>query len=122
MKKATLLLTLTVALAANSLDSYAQASASATANATATIVTPIAITKTSDLEFGNVAVSATTGGTVIIAPDGSRSSTGGVTLPTTSPITISAAAFTVTGTADYTYVITLPSATVTLTDGELPIR
>ena len=91
----------------------AQASASATS--TATIITPITITKTSDMNFGNVAVSATTNGTVVMTPAGVRSATAGVTLPGTSG-TVSAAAFTVNGQSGYTYAITLP-ASLTISDG-----
>ncbi|MHB9141405.1 MAG: DUF4402 domain-containing protein, partial [Paludibacter sp.] len=58
----------------------AQATASANATAAATIVTPIAITKTVDMNFGNVAVGASAG-TVILAPAGTRTTSGGVTLP-----------------------------------------
>ena len=59
------------------------AQATATATATATIVTPISISKTADMSFGNIAVSATTSGTVILSPAGSRTTggAGGVTLP-----------------------------------------
>ena len=91
----------------------AGAQSTATATATATIVTPISISNTSDMSFGNVAVQASTAGTVILAPAGTRTRTSGVTLPATTG-TVSAAAFTVTGTAGYTYAITLPT-TVTLT-------
>ncbi len=89
----------------------ASAQASATATATATIVTPITITKTTDMNFGNVAVSAATGGTVVMTPAGARSATSGVTLPATSG-TVSAAAFTVNGQGTYTYAITLPSSVI----------
>src|ERR1700730_18496238 len=78
--------------------SFAQASA--TANASATIVTPIAISKTADMNFGNVAVSGSAG-TVVLLPAGTRTSTGGVTLPATAG-TVTAAVFTVTGTGTYT--------------------
>jgi hypothetical protein len=91
------------------------AQASATATSSATIVTPITITKTSDMSFGNVAVSATTNGTVVMTPAGVRSATGGVTLPGTSG-TVSAASFTVNGQTGYTYAITLPTS-LTITDG-----
>ena len=95
--------------------SFAQASA--TASATATIITPISIAKNVDMRFGNVAVTAATGGTVILAPAGIRTTggAGGVTLPATTG-TVSAADFTVTGQASYTYAITLPSS-ATLSDG-----
>lgn len=53
--------------------------ASATATASANIIQPLEITKTADLAFGNIA-SGTADGTVVIAVDGSRTSTGGVTL------------------------------------------
>ena len=91
--------------------SYSQATATATASAT--IVTPISIAKTADLSFGNIAVQSSTGGTVVLAPAGSRTSTSGVTLPATAG-TVTAASFTVSGTSSYTYAITLPT-TATLT-------
>lgn len=100
-------------LAINS-DSYGQATA--TANASATIVTPISITKTQDMNFGNIAVSASTGGTVVLAPAGTRTATGGVTLPATTG-TVQTARFTVNGEGSYTYAITLPSTAVELNDG-----
>lgn len=90
-----------------------RAQVSATATATAVIVTPIAITKTADMNFGNVAVS-TTAGTVVLTPAGGRTATGGVTLPTTAG-TVTAASFDVSGTGSYTYSITLPSTALTLT-------
>ena len=91
--------------------SYSQATATSTA--TATIITPISITKTADMSFGNLAVQAGTGGTVVLAPAGTRTSTSGVTLPATTG-TVTAATFTVDGTGSFTYAITLPS-TATLT-------
>ncbi len=91
------------------------AQVSATATATATIVAPIAITKDVDMNFGNVAASAVAG-TVVLTPAGARSVTGGVTLPATAG-TVAAASFTVTGTAGYTYSITLPGAPTTITSG-----
>jgi len=92
---------------------FAQSTASATASAT--IVTPISITKTVDMNFGNVAVTAS-GGTVILATDGSRTKTGGVTLPAVTG-TVTAAEFDVTGEGNYTYVITLPSGNHTISSG-----
>ena len=59
------------------------AQATASASASATIVSPISITKTVDLNFGNVAASASAG-TVVISPAGVRSTTGGVSLPATA--------------------------------------
>src|SRR6185369_4552787 len=103
-----------LALCAFAINSNAQATATATA--TATIVTPISITKTADMSFGNIAVQSATGGTVILAPAGTRTTggAGGVTLPATTG-TVTAAAFTVNGNGSYTYAITLPGSAVTLT-------
>jgi hypothetical protein len=89
------------------------AQSTATATATATVITPISITKNADMSFGNIAVQAGTGGTVVLAPAGTRTSTSGVTLPSTTG-TVAAAAFTVTGSGSLTYAITLPTS-VTLT-------
>lgn len=93
--------------------SFAQVSG--TANVSVTLVTPIAISKTVDMNFGNVAVSASSG-TVVLTPAGTRSSTGGVTLPVTAG-TLTAASFTVTGSPSYTYSISLPASPITITDG-----
>lgn len=89
----------------------AQATASATGSAT--IVAPIAIANAVDMNFGNVAVIGS--GTVILAPAGTRTITGGVTLPATTG-TVTAASFSVTGEGVYTYAITLPSSDYTITE------
>lgn len=92
----------------------ASAQATATASATATIVTPIAISKTADMDFGNVAV-ASNNGTVVLAPAGTRTATAGVTLPATAG-TVTAASFTVSGQGGYTYAISLPQGASILED------
>jgi hypothetical protein len=91
--------------------------ATATAASSATIITPISIVKNVNMSFGNVAVSASLAGTVVLAPAGSRTTggAGGVTLPSTTG-TVAGADFTVSGQASYTYAITLPT-TVTITSG-----
>jgi hypothetical protein len=94
--------------------SFAQATASA--NATAAIVTAISITKVVDMNFGNVAVQTATGGTVVLTPASTRTSTGGVTLPSTTG-TVTAASFNVGGEGIYTYSITLPAAATTISNG-----
>lgn len=91
---------------------FAQQTSTATASATATIVTPIEISNVLDMNFGNIAV-GNTAGTVLLSPAGGRTPSGGVTLPATAG-TVSAATFNVTGEANYTYTITLPSTTYTL--------
>ena len=92
---------------------YGQATATATASITATVVTPLAITKTTDMNFGNVSVS-TSLGTVVLTPAGTRSATGGVGLSTTSAGTVTAASFGIAGMGNYAFAITLPSTAVTL--------
>jgi hypothetical protein len=90
---------------------FAQATASATA--TATIVAPIAISNAGDMNFGNVAV--INAGTVTLKPsDGTRTITGGITLPNVNG-TVTRAIFHVTGEGSYTYAITLPSSNYTIT-------
>lgn len=114
MKNRTKLIATAFVLIVSASSSFAQATASATS--TATIVTPISITKTVDMNFGNVAVQVGTGGTVVMTPAGVRSVTGGVTLPAVVG-TVAAASFTVNGQGTYTYAITLPAAALTLTSG-----
>ena len=93
------------------------AQATATASATAIIIAPITLTKTVDMNFGNIAVAASTGGTVILSTSGSRTTggSGGVTLPATTGA-VTAASFTVAGASGYSYAITLPSS-CTISDG-----
>ena len=114
MKRTKMLFVALFAMACWATTASAQETASATA--TATIVTPIAITKDVDMNFGNVAVQSTTGGTVVLTPAGTRTATGGVTLPATGG-TVTAASFTVTGTSGYTYSITLPTTALTIANG-----
>lgn len=90
--------------------SYAQSSATATA--TATLVTPIAISKSVDMDFGTVAASSTAG-TVVLGTDDVATPSGGVSLPGGTP---TAAQFSVTGEGTSTFSISLPSS-ITLASG-----
>ena len=94
------------------------AQVSATATGTATVITPIAISNTVNMNFGNIAVSPVNAGTVILSPAGSRTTggAGGVTLPSVAG-TVSAAAFNVTGLGSSTYSITLPSSYIISSGG-----
>ena len=92
---------------------FSQVTASATAEAT--ILEPIAISKTVDMNFGNLAVSASPG-TIVLTPASARSATGGVTFLPSNAGTITAASFTVTGLADATYSITLPAGATTISN------
>lgn len=97
----------------------ANAQATATANASATIVSPISISKTTDLNFGNLAVDAT-GGTVILDPSaaGTRSSAGagGVSFPANTG-SVSAATFVVSGQANFTYDINILNSSIEISNG-----
>ena len=87
----------------------------ATASSKAVVITPITIAKTTDLVLGTLAVSATTGGTLVMDATGGRTSTLGVTLPVNSG-SPTAAVFHVTGLDGSTFAITLPG-TISLSDG-----
>ena len=113
MKQISKFFSLAIVMIAFTVSTYGQVSATATA--TATIVTPIAIANAGNMNFGNIAVSAAPG-TVILAPAGTRTTSGGVTLPII-PGTVTQAIFNVTGTPAYTYAITLPSVATTVTSG-----
>lgn len=82
--------------------------ASATANSTITILAPVTITKTADLVFGTVAPAATAG-TVTMSPADARSATGAVDLSQT--VAGNSAKFNLTGNANSTFSVTLPSST-----------
>jgi hypothetical protein len=102
-------------LATQRVNAEGPASASETANATATIITPISITNVADLNFGNI-VAGTGAGTVTVATTGTRTSTGDVILPSATLGTVNAAEFTVTGLADATYAITLPTTSIDISE------
>lgn len=96
--------------------SSAFAQVTASASASATILTPIAIANRSDMNFGNLAVN-NTAGTIVLSTAGARTANGGVTFLNGNAGTVSAASFEVTGLEDATYSITLPPASITLTNG-----
>ena len=117
MKKLIFLLTcfFIIAFAAHQMCAQSS-SASATAKVTATIVAPIKIAKTTDLSFGNI-IAGTSRGTVKIETDDSRTHTGDVTLPTSSPETITAAQFTVSGLPHASYSIAVPASLTIVREG-----
>ena len=87
----------------------ANAQASATANATAFIAAPLTIIKVTDLQFGGFISGI--GGTVTVAAAGTRVSAGPVPLAN-SLYPVGAASFSLTGSPNYVYTITLPGPTV----------
>jgi len=111
MKKTKIIIATILAMTAVSISSFAQVSATATTSVT--VITPIAISKTVDMNFGNLAASPTVAGTIVLAPTGTRTKSGGITLPAVAG-TVTAASFAVTGLGTSTYSITLPG-TITLT-------
>ncbi|WP_229793663.1 DUF4402 domain-containing protein [Salinimicrobium marinum] len=90
-----------------------QTSATASFTASVTIIQPIGITTTSNMNFANL--DAKDGGAVILTPENTRISTGGVSLE--DDATVSAAAFEVTGEEGFAFSITLPENDYILTNG-----
>lgn len=81
------------ALATLSLGSAAQAAGTASANATAQVLSTLTVTKTRDLQFGQIAVNGN--GNVVVGADGTGSCAAAIICAGTR----NSAAFTVTGTA-----------------------
>ncbi|MFD1095898.1 DUF4402 domain-containing protein [Salegentibacter chungangensis] len=90
---------------------YSQATATFTASAT--IIQPIGITTTSNMNFANI--DARSGGAVILTPENTRISSGGVELA--EGANVSAAEFEVTGEAGYSFSVSLPKTHYELTNG-----
>jgi hypothetical protein len=90
----------------------AAGSASATASAFAKVITPIAITKTADLNFGTIISGPA--GTVTVSPAGVETASGATVL-NPNP-NVSAALFSVTGEPSTAYSISLPSS-ISITNG-----
>jgi len=108
------LITLIAAVVLVAITATVNAQVTGTATGSATIITPISITKTVDMNFGSIAVGSTLG-SVVLAPDNTRTKSGGVTLPAVTG-TVTAASFTVNGLGTSTFSITLPT-TYTITSG-----
>lgn len=106
MKKITLLIA--IVMIAFTTNAVAQSTANATASTTATVIKPITITKTVDMNFGNL-VSTVAGGAIVLPTSGARTGDAAILLGTQNG-TVTAASFTVTGETDFTYAITLPAA------------
>lgn len=81
--------------------------ATASAQATVNVVSSLRITKNQDLSFGTVVPSGS-GGTVVLAPAGARTVSGGVSFSLAD--VGRQAKFTVTGDSNATYAISLPAS------------
>src|SRR5438105_8930891 len=84
--------------------------ATATAVASATIITPISISKMTDLNFDSV-IGGSSSGQVVLDTAGTRTANGGATLGSGSFVTV--ASFAVSGQPGATYAITLPTGGIT---------
>lgn len=91
----------------------ANAQSTATASTTAVLVTPISVSKTTDMHFGTVAASGTAGTVILDYADG-RTTTGGASLPSGSTLQ-KTAVFDVTGEGTSGFSISIPSSPITLT-------
>lgn len=100
---------LTVGILLMATGAFAQSTATASANAQ--IVAAITVTNAGDLDFGAIFPSAA--GNVIVDTTGGRSTTGPTLI---SGGTVSAAAFTVSGTSGYNYTFTIDD-TVSISNG-----
>ena len=91
----------------------AQTSATASFTASATIIQPIGVTTTANMNFANI--DAQQGGSVILSPENTRSTTGDVEIAAGD--NSSAASFEVTGQPGLAYSINVPSQSYTLSNG-----
>jgi spore coat protein U-like protein len=111
MKKFIISLLIVAAFVAIPVSVFAKFTANDDGTARARVVTTIAISNVDDLDFGSILQSATAG-TVVVAPDATGSVTSALSVGVGST---ESAEFTVTGSPNATYSITLPSAALTLT-------
>ena len=104
--------TLSVAIIAFSTISFGQSQSTATADAGANIITPISISNTQGLDFGDI-VSQTSAFTVTMSASGSRTDASGLTgdqSPLLSTDAGNQALFTITGEEDYKFSVLLPTS------------
>lgn len=94
----------------------AHAQSSVTVTADVYIVQPTAIYKVSDLRFGAV-VPGTSGGTVTLGTNGTRTATGTVVLP--PQLAYGAASFNVLGSPNSVFTLTLPASLTLIRAGGL---
>ncbi|GAB3477663.1 DUF4402 domain-containing protein [Polaromonas eurypsychrophila] len=106
MKNMTRFSFLAAAVAVTSALSFSALAATATGTANATVLTPIAISAGTALNFGTLAGNAT-GGTVIVTAAGVRTPTGSVVV---TGAAFTAGTFTVTGTGASTFAVTYPAS------------
>ncbi len=91
------------------------ASTTGTGNASAVIVSPLSVSETAGMNFGDIDASGGAG-TVIVSTAGAASVTGSVAMVNSGPDTPSADLFTIGGLSGASYTLSLP-ASATLTSG-----
>ena len=104
--------TLSAAIFAFSTISFGQSQSTASADAGANIITPISISNTQGLDFGDI-VSQTNAFTVTMSASGSRTDASGLTgdqSPLLSTDAGNQALFTITGEEDYKFSVLLPTS------------
>jgi hypothetical protein len=114
MKKIILLAITVIAGFSNNVQAQSTNTDTATAAAFATIVAPIAITKTTDLQFGTVISGA---GTVVVATNDTRTIAVSALNPGDQGAAPTAAVFTLTGEASYGYSIVIDANVPLLNTG-----
>lgn len=110
MKTLKTLSIIAIAIFGFSATSFGQSTA--TASTTATLITPIAIEKTTDMNFGTVGTSGTAGTIALDYANGVLPGGGATSISTSA---IKTAVFHVTGANDESIGITIPTSPITLT-------
>ena len=106
-------LTLLIAAAMIGFTMSANAQTQASVNTQAEVILPISVAGNTELNFGSIVITGAAG-TVSVDTAGKRTSTDAGMIVSTGGVT--AAQFTVTGQAGYTYSLALPSAAFNLTN------
>ena len=117
MKKIVKLFALATIMVAFSVNAFAQG-VSATSNASATIITPLTISNTGPLNFGNISVGALAGGTVSLSAANVRTAGGTCSFQALPASTV--ATFDITGAAGANLLVTLPASS-TILNGATPM-
>jgi len=116
MKKSILIFAAIVMMAGFTSRVMAQTSATVTGTtAGAVLIKAMTLTQTAPLHFGSIVLTSTAGGTVLLPSNSTtRQFTGGVATSAATPVATNAA-YSVTGTINETYAVTLPQTAVTVT-------
>ena len=108
MKKSFLIIAAIVTIVSFSNAVMAQTSATVTGTtAGAVLIVPMTLTQASPLHFGTINLLTASGGKVILSTEGDRSFDAGVAASSVAPVATNAA-YSVTGTYNETYALTLP--------------